>query len=175
MTETTTEEVKAPAVQLDDFGQMAVERYTASVNEYNGLVAVIKAASGSYDDVLESVKSDSSNPQIEKINLGIVKHEEAIQKLTAELDALARPIADERVKGGAKDVEAEIAKADALHKTVKSGRTYLIDSYGEGALEGVVRPPVQVAGVVQAHADDGARLAGRQQAHVGQRQDLAGR
>lgn len=134
MTAESSAQVKS--VALDTFGEMALERYIASVTEYNGLVAQIKAASGSFDDVLDAVKQDGSIEAIEKINVAIEKHKAALLKLENELDATARPIAEERVAGGAKDVEAETANADALHKTIKSARNYLVDSYGEAVLDG---------------------------------------
>lgn len=133
---TAESEKSAPVMELDEFGAQAVKRYVDSVNNYNALVSQIKAASGTPEDVLAGVMSDTSDPTIEKYLSAIERHKAGIQKLEHELTAYAQPIADERVKAGSSNVEAEIAQADVLHKTVKSGRTYLIDSYGEEVLEG---------------------------------------
>jgi len=131
-----TAETSAQTIPLDEFGKMALDRYVDSVNTYNGLVAKIKAASGSPEDVLNAVKVDGSIPEIEKVNVAIEKHKAALLKLEAELDVIAKPIADARLADGSKDVEAETAEADVLHKTIRSARNYLTDSYGDAVLEG---------------------------------------
>lgn len=131
-----TAESSATPIELDEFGKMALERYTGSVSTYNGLVAKIKAASGSPEDVLAAVKADGSIPEVEKVNVAIEKHKAALLKLETELDVIAKPIADARLADGSKDVEAETAEADVLHKTIRSARNYLVDSYGEAVLEG---------------------------------------
>lgn len=131
-----TAESSTQTMTLDEFGKMALDRYNATVEEYNSLVTVIKAASGTYEDILNAVKADESDSQVAKFAQAIEKHEAALQKLNAELDAYARPIADERSKAGSQNVEEETAKADVLHKTIRTARNYLTESYGEGVLEG---------------------------------------
>jgi len=139
---TTDTAPAAPAVPthkpLDEFGKMALGRLIDTVNQYNGLAAQLKAATGDplalLDNLRETYRDDAN---VAKISDAIDEIDTKREALWAKRDEILAPIVEAKIaeaKGGLGDSEA-VSKE--LLKTVNASRKYITDLFGEGALADV--------------------------------------
>lgn len=117
-------------VQVDEFGKTIVEKLTADITERNSLVKLVLAAQGDKQAMLETLRE---NPPADHAKLAAAMEAAYSQyeKLSAQLNEKLAPVVDERMVAGAANSEADAAKLDAIDKVVKSGLTYLKNSYGD--------------------------------------------
>jgi len=133
-----TATAEAPAVTLDEFGQSVLERLTETVQQYNSLMATVKAASSDPQEVLEALRdSYTEDDTVVKIRAKISDLLSQVNALEEKRDEILKPVVEERIaqaKGGTEGVEAQ---AGDLLKTINAGKKYLADLYGAAAIEGL--------------------------------------
>lgn len=126
-----------PEPKIDEFGQQLKERLANTINEHNALAARVKAASGDEQSLLETLRENNDNEQAQKITAAIEDLDNKREALINKRDEILKPIAQQMIedsKAGLGDAEA---KAADLLKTIKQGKGYLVDTYGEGADNGL--------------------------------------
>lgn len=122
---------------LDEFGQIAKDKLSVNITEYNEIVRQIKALGGDLDEVVELVKADESDSKVVQANALITDLDRRLNEAVAALNAYAREIAESRVANVSGDVEKLNAGADALFKRIKSSTNYIVEMYGDDSLEGL--------------------------------------
>lgn len=141
MTENAPEATPKPAPKLDEFGNALKERLANTIKEHNALAARVKAATGDEQSLLETLRENNDNADAQKITAAIEELDEKREKLVNRRDEILKPLAAKMIedsKAGLGNAEAEAAD---LLKTINKGKGYLVDTYGEGADEGL--PPVE--------------------------------
>jgi hypothetical protein len=121
------------ALALDDFGKIALEKYTTMLEAYNKVVTLAKSVD-SRESFAESFMENA--PELLDINEKIEKLEQAIESLKMERLKTANPLIDaayeEAVKGAGVDPEALKQQLSTVRATAK----YLTTMYGDEVLEG---------------------------------------
>ncbi len=114
---TTTTEAQAPAFQaepdkrrvfeaLDAFGQGAVIKFNQLAAQHNATLAKIEAIGGDPQDLLESLRESSTDPNVVKLN-------EALSELYGKVNEL------EEARDGILKVEVERVRADSAEELAK--------------------------------------------------------
>ena len=120
------------AIQLDDFGKLAKERYVATVEAYNGQVILAKSVE-SRESFAETFMQNA--PELAEINAKIEKLESALESLLSErliqANPLIEPAYEEAVKGAGVNPEALKQQLATVRATAK----YLTSMYGDEVLE----------------------------------------
>lgn len=127
----------AAAKPLDEFGRQALARLIDTINQYNNIAAQVKAATGDPQSLLDTLRTSSDDPQVQKLTAAIEELDNKREALWNKRDEILKPIVEAKVteaKSGMGDSEA-VAKD--LLKTVRSGQKYITDLYGEAHLESV--------------------------------------
>lgn len=130
-----------PAVKLDDFGQMAKERLLSVINEAVGLSGQVKAASGDPQSLLENLRENSDNEQAQKITAAIEKIDNDREALVNKRDEILKPIVTQMIEAAKSGSEGVVEKFNALKATAAAGRKYLVDLYGDAAVEDLPKFP----------------------------------
>lgn len=124
----------APSVQLDEFGALAVEKVKALAKDYNGKVEVVQAAEGDSQLLLENLRENSTDPEVQAITAKIEKLDNVRFELDQQRDAILK-VEVERIKAEAgSGVEAIKAQLDDIRAAFNAARTYLKSTYGEEAV-----------------------------------------
>lgn len=132
---TLSETPSAPAVTLDEFGQMAKDRLRSSIEQHNTLASRVKAATGDPQALLDNLRETYTEGDAGKITAAIEDLDNKREALFAKRDEILKPIVASMVEDAKAGVgDAEQQAADLL-KTIKAGQKYLSDLYGEGAIE----------------------------------------
>ena len=122
------------AMQLDDFGKIALERYEALLNDYNEQIALAKSIDSREAFAEQFMKSA---PELAEINEKIEKLDSALESLLSQrliqATPLIEPAYEEAVKGAGVDPEALKTQASTVRATAK----YLTTMYGDDVLEGL--------------------------------------
>lgn len=136
MSEASAEvKTSAPAVTLDEFGNMAKARLKDSIEQHNTLASRVKAATGDPLALLDNLRETYTEGEVGKYTAAIEEIDNKREALFVKRDALLTPIVEkmvEEAKAGVGDAEQQAAD---LLKTIKAGQKYLSDLYGEAAIE----------------------------------------
>lgn len=119
------------AIQLDDFGALALKKYVADVEAYNVEVAKSKSVE-SIDDFRETFAETWAG--VEEINAKIEQLKSALEDLLGKRTAKIEPVLSEEY---AKALEASGVDPEALDhqlKNITAGRKYLVSIYGDEVL-----------------------------------------
>jgi len=115
---------------LDEFGQQAVTRLIATINQRNELVAQIKAAGGDIESLIDEIKEGDDDEKVVKTREMITQLEDRLTQAQAALHEYASQKANERVKDRSVDLAALNTQADALDSKIKSGVKYTEMEFG---------------------------------------------
>lgn len=119
------------AIQLDDFGKLALDRYVATVKSYNEQVVLAKSVE-SKESFAETFMENA--PELAEINAKIEKLESALESLLADrliqATPLIEPAYEEAVKGAGVNPEALKQQLATVRATAK----YLTSMYGDEVL-----------------------------------------
>lgn len=130
-------ETSAPAVEIDEFGQIALDRLRGNIEALNSKVSVLKAAQGDEQATLEALRDNPPTPDAEALSKTISDLLSKVYDLEEKRDAILRPLVAEQMekaKAGSDGVQAEV---EELRKKVRVGSSYIKDLYGEAALAGL--------------------------------------
>lgn len=130
---TTNEEPQVDAnAGVDEFGLALKERLLGTINERNEIVARLKGAEGDEATLLDNLRENSTNPEVQKYTKAIEELDNKREALWNKRDELLKPEIEAAQSGT--NVEEETAKVDALDKQVRSALTYLKETYGENSV-----------------------------------------
>ena len=118
---------------LSEFAKLAMQELASQINERNAAVGTLKASQGDKQGLIESlaVNPPAENKAVVALCNKVTELDAALSKAIDERNAALDPIADEMLASGKENVEALTAKVADLDKTIKAGRKYFTDLYGE--------------------------------------------
>lgn len=119
--------------QLDDFGKLALQKYTDTLTDYNSKVELAKSVS-SVDDFSE--KFMETAPELAEFNAKIEKLESALETVKAERLVTATPLIQPAYEAAVKGSGVDLTALDEQLKLLRTTAKYLTTVYGDDALEG---------------------------------------
>lgn len=118
---------------LDQFGQMALQRYIDIVSDYNSKVQKTKAVSSKEEFEAHFVENA---PELAEINAEVERIRSALESALARRVVQATPLVEPAYEAALKDTGVDLTALDEQLKTIKVSKTYLTSNYGEDVLEG---------------------------------------
>jgi hypothetical protein len=119
------------AIQLDDFGKLALERYVATVESYNGQVILAKSVE-SKESFGETFMENA--PELAEINAKIEKVESALESLLSERLLMATPLIEPAYEAAVKGAGVNPEALKQQLATVRATAKYLTSMYGDEVL-----------------------------------------
>lgn len=119
--------------QLDDFGKVALAKYTDTLASYNAQVKQAKSVE-SIDDFTETFMATA--PSLAEVNAKIEKIENALEALLAERLSMATPLIGPAYEAAVKDSGVDVTALDEQLKLLRTTAKYLTAVYGDDVLEG---------------------------------------
>lgn len=154
---TTESDSLKMAIQLDDFGKLALRKYVDTVEQYNGMIAATKSVE-SIDDFRESFAETWEG--VADINVKIEQLRSSLETLLGQRTAKIEPVlSDEYAKAQAAtgvDPEAMSAKL----KEVNASKKYLVSIYGDDVLEDTPKVEARRSGGSGGGGGGGRRIRG---------------
>lgn len=118
---------------LDDFGKLALDKYIATLKEYNSAVSASKAVS-SQEEFAEHFVENA--PELAEFNDKIERLNQALEAVLAERLIAAQPLIAPAYEKAVSDAGVDLTVLDEQLKILRQSAKYLTTMYGEAVLEG---------------------------------------
>lgn len=131
-------------MNLDDFGKLALERYSMTVEQYNSLVGKTKKVENR-EKFAEAFMAEAE--ELAEFNEKIERLESALEDVLGQRLIAATPLIEPAYQEALANVGVDPEQIKELRKQIAASSKYLTSIYGDEALEGAPKPDaVRVGG-----------------------------
>jgi hypothetical protein len=124
-------------MNLDDFGKMALERYSMTVDKYNKLVNKSKTLE-TRDKFADQFMADA--PELAEFNAEIERLDSELESVKMRRLIEATPLIEPAYQKALSEVGVDPEAVKTLRKEIAAGSKFLTVSYGDDVLEGTPKP-----------------------------------